>query len=198
LAKVEPAERRGVVESEARQPGRPPELPVFGLRPIAFYQRKLRQIREVLQRHPSVEQRWRADREDYLAEQRHFGRISGCRLGRPFDDGDVDPVAQEIGFASIDCRDPDLDFRMQRGKPPQAWYEPPDREGGGRRDRQDTDAALVSDALAGENALEARAYALEECSALGGHLDGTMMAVKQPRAEMFLEGSDLVANSALR
>ena len=44
--------------------------------------------------------RRRADREDHLAEQRHFERITSRGLGWPFDDRDVDPVAQEIGFAS--------------------------------------------------------------------------------------------------
>ena len=41
------------------------------------------------------------------------------------------------------------------------------------------------------------AHAFEECSTLRGHLDGAMLPLKQPRAEMVLESADLMTDGAL-
>jgi len=104
----------------------------------------LRKIHGVVQRRRSVKERWRTNRIDYLAKQRHLSGVASRQLRRALDDRHVDPVAPEIGLTSIYCGNPHLDLGMKCREPAQARHQPSYRKCGGCCDGENAYPSLVS------------------------------------------------------
>jgi hypothetical protein len=158
----------------------------------------LREIYGVAQRRRSVKERWRANRIDNLAKQGHLSGVASSQLRRSFDNRHVDPVAPEIGLASIDCGNPHLDLGMKCGEPAEARHQPPYRECCGCCDGENAYPSLVSHAFAGEHdAVQSSAGSFQEGSAIGSQLDAAMETLKQTRSKMLLKRSHLMTDGTL-